>query len=167
MVLAAVLLAELAVAAEREVIQSDWQGFQQHVNQLHFRGRSARIRLHNGGEVKTELLEVNGDAMRVRLTRALRQWKSGEGVAEIPKDQVASVRFGGRMGHGGLIGGLAGLGAGAGIGAAVAMNTDCFEGVCVVLRPVAGVAFACIGSLIGYLVGRATGRPAPEFVLIQ
>jgi len=165
MTLAAILLAGPLAAAEREILQTDWNHFQQRVAGLKLEGRSVRVRLRGGGELKTNLLRVEDTGLAVRLTRAARQWKSGEDTARIPKEQVAAVRFGGRMGHRGLIGALAGLGAGAGIGAAVATSIECYEGACVAVVPAAGAAIAGIGTVAGYFIGRATGRPAPEFVL--
>jgi hypothetical protein len=167
MALAAILLAEPIVAAEREVIQADWARFQQRVSGLKLEGRSVRVSLRGGGLVKTNLLRVKDDGMVVRLTRAVKQWKSGEEVAQIPKEQVAGVRFGGRIGHRGLIGALGGFGAGVGIGVAVATSVDCYEGACIAVLPAAGAALAGAGALAGYFIGRATGRPAPEFVLTE
>jgi hypothetical protein len=118
--------------------------------------------------VKTTLLEVNEGGLLVRLTRSARQWKTGEDKALIPKDQVGSVRFSGRVGSHGLIGGLVGLGAGAGIGAAIAMNSECIEGTaCLIVLPVVGTAVAAAGGVAGYLIGRRTGQLAPEFVLTR
>lgn len=164
-VVAAIFLAGAAAAAEREVIKADWGHFEQQVSARKLTGRSVRVRLSGGGEVKTNLLQVTDAGLVVRATRATQRWRSGEN-AQIPKDQVASVRFEGRMGHHGLIGALIGFGAGAGIGAAVAANSDLTEGPAVIILPVAGAAIAITGWVSGYYIGRSTGRLAPEFVLV-
>jgi hypothetical protein len=166
-VLATILLAGPACAADREVIRSGWSGFQGQVAARKLTGRSVRIVLSSGGQVKTDLLEVTDSGLAVRATRATKQWKSSQGYARIPREQIATVRFGGRVGSHGLIGALAGLGAGAGIGAAVANGISCNEGSCLYIKPPVGAAFVATGVVAGYFIGRATGRPAPEFVLTR
>jgi hypothetical protein len=163
----ALLLAHPAWGAGREVIHTDWPDFAKQIADRHLAGRSARVRLAEGREVKARDLEAGAAGLSVAATRATRRWKTAGGRAEIPRDQVVSVRFDGRMGHGGLIGGLAGMGAGAGIGAAIASSAEVYEGAAVILVPVAAVALAGIGAVSGYFVGRAVSRRAPEFVFTK
>lgn len=165
--LAAILLAQPLLAADREVIHTDWNGFRQQVSSRKLEGRPAQIRLSGGSDIKTTLLEGTDAALVVRANRATQQWKSADGKAHIPKDQVASVRFGGRSGKRGILGGLIGLGAGAGIGAAIATGHDITEGSLVVILPVVAVGVAIGCGLAGYFIGRSMDRPAPEFVLTR
>jgi hypothetical protein len=165
--LAAILAAEPLSAARREVIRSDWDGFLRYVSALKLNGRNARIRFLNGGEVKSNLVEATNAFLVVRANRATKQWSSGQDLARIPREQIASLRFSGRVGNHGRMGLLAGLGAGAGVAAAVTTKIDCYEGACIIVLPVAGVAMMAIGGVTGYFIGRSTGRPAPEFVLTQ
>ena len=165
----AILVAEPVAAAEREVVKSDWNGFRQQVSSRKLEGRSVRIRLSGGGEVKTNLLEVTETGFVVRATRATKQWKSVDDKARIPKEQVASVRFGGRVGRGGLIGGLVGLGAGAGATSVLIAGIQTSGRSPPDLSAVifAGIVFTAVGGLVGYFIGRSIARPAPEFVLTQ
>jgi hypothetical protein len=166
--LAAIIFSEPVAAAKREVIKTDWNGFQQQVSARKLKGRSVRISLTGGGGVKTNLLEVTDTGLVARANRTTKQWKSGKDKAQIPKDQIASVRFGGRVGHGGLIGGLVGSGAGAGIAAAIFVPMT-IEGdfIILILISLAGVALMVVGGITGYFVGGSFSRPAPEFVLTQ
>jgi hypothetical protein len=163
--LSALLMASAALGREREAIRTDWAGFTRQVSERDLSGHSVRIRLSGGGEVKTKLLEVTADALAVRSKRDLSQWNSGDGKASIPRDQVASVRFGGRTGHARLIGALTGLGGGAAIGAGVATNLGIWEGPGLIFKPLIGAAFAVTGLVTGYFIGRAFSRPGPEFIL--
>jgi hypothetical protein len=164
---AAILCAEPLAAATREVIKTDWNRFQEEVSLGKLAGRSVLIRLSGGGEIKTKLLYVTDAALLVRATRSTRQWNPADGRAQIPKDKVASVRFTGRTGHGGLIGGLAGSGVGAGVGAAIANSIDVYEGPAVVVPPIAAAGTAILGGLAGFFIGRHMGREAPEFILTR
>jgi hypothetical protein len=165
--LAAILAAEPLSAARHEVIKSDWDGFLRYVSALKLNGRSVRIRFLNGGEVKSSLVEATNAFLVVGANRATKQWSSGQDMARIPREQVASLRFSGRVGNHGRLGLIAGLGAGAGVAAALTTKVGCYEGPCVIVLPVAGVTVTAIGGVAGYFVGRSTGRPAPEFVLTQ
>ncbi len=163
--LAAILSAEPLAAAEGEIIKTDWNGFRREVAARKLRGRAVRIGLAAGGEVKTNLLELTDTGLEARVTRATKQWATAGGNAQIPREQIVSVRFGGRTGHGGRTGALIGIAAGAGTAAAIATSVDCFEGGCLIALPVAGVALAAIGGVAGYFIGRSTGKPGPEFSL--
>jgi RNase P/RNase MRP subunit p29 len=163
--LIAVLLAEPVAAASREVIKTGWNGFQEQVSARKLTGHSVRITLQGGGVAKTNLLQATPTGLVVRETRETKQWNSEKGKSTIPNEQVVSVRFAGRVGHKRLIGALAGLGGGAAIGAAFATGSDLTEGVGVILIPVGAASIAVIGAVVGYFVGRAFDRPAPEFVI--
>src|SRR6266852_3609927 len=106
------LVAGPARAASRDVIRTDWSGFEREVLARKLTHRTAQITLATGDESKTKLLSVSDRGLVVRATRATQQWASGNKEANIPKEQIRSVRFEGRLGHRGLIGALAGLGAG-------------------------------------------------------
>jgi hypothetical protein len=152
---ALLLAAEPSAAAEREVISTDWTGFQKQVIARKFKDRSVLVGLTSGEEVKTTLEGLTDSGL---VTKAKR---------EIPKDQIRFVRISGKTGKGGLIGGMAGLGAGAAIGAAIATSSDVTEGVGVILIPIGAASIAAIGGIAGYLIGRSSNRPAPEFVITR
>lgn len=117
--LAGMLLVESA-ALGREVVRADWGAFRKQVETRRLMGRSARIVFTGGDRVGTTILSIDDTALEVRSTRSTKSWNTGNERARIPRDQVRSVRFSGRMGSKGrLIGGLAGLGGGAAIGVAV------------------------------------------------
>ncbi len=166
-VLVVLLATEPMGAAVREVIRTDWSGFTGQVRSRGLEGRSVRVGLPGAGQVKTRLLRVTDSGLEVRPTRAIRKWKTPSGNALLPKEQVASVRFDGRTGHRGIIGALAGLGAGAGIAAAVTTSTDCYEGPCIILLPVIGVAVAIGTTVAGYYIGRSAAPRLPEFILTR
>jgi len=147
------------VAAEREVIKTDWSGFQKEVSTRRLNGRSVRI-VAAGKDIKTDLIDVLDTALVVRPTRGTKQWGD-----KIPKDQVASVRFNGRTGKRGMVGALVGLGAGAGIGAGIASGSTISEDYGFIFIPLLTVIFAAGGGLAGYFIGRSMDTLAPEFVL--
>jgi hypothetical protein len=162
--LSALLMAGTALGRERETIRTDWAGFTRQVSQRDLNGHSVRIRLSGGGEISSRLLEVASDALVVRATRDTAQWKSADGRARVPREQVASVRFG-RSGHARLIGTLVGFGGGAGIGAAVANDLAVYEGPALIIKPLVAAAFAFAGLVAGYFIGRAASPQGPELVL--
>jgi hypothetical protein len=162
-VLAIILAAQPMMAAERDVIRADWNLFQEEVAARKLHSRSVRIALEGGGEVKTTVYHVTSAGLTVRLNKSLKQWQKGDN-ALIPKEQVASARFGGRVKTHGSVGLLAGLGAGAAIAAAYTTNTGCDESGCIALMG-AGIALAAAVAVAGCLVGRRIGQPAPEFIL--
>ena len=164
--LVAVLVAPAAPAAEREVIRTDWADFGKQAADRKLLGRSAHVRLQDGRAVKTAITGFNENSLVVRASRSTALWKTVDGKAEIPRGQVAAVRFSGKVKRHGLIGALAGLGAGAGVAAATVAQTGITEGPFVIILPIAGVAMAGIGALAGYYIGRAAGTPAPEFVIV-
>lgn len=160
-VLTFMLIATPLGASEREVIRTNWSGFQKEVSTRRLKGRSIRVAVA-GKEIKTELVDVLDTALVVRPTRAAKQWGD-----KIPKDQIASVRFNGRTGKHALLGMFVGLGAGAGIGAGVASGYNVSEGVGIILIPVLGVAIAAGGAIAGYCIGRSTDTLGPELVLTK
>lgn len=153
------------MAREREVLRCDWSVLQQQITARNLQGRKARIRLAGGGEIKAKILSVAVAGLTVHDSRATRQWKTGPGEPVIPKEQVVSLRFEGRTGHGRLIGGLTGLGGGAAIGAAIVAGTDVSEGWFFIIIPAGAVAIAAIGGVAGYFIGRSFDTPNPEFIL--
>ena len=155
-----------AWAGGHEVVRTDWNGFQREVLARRLAGRTVRITTVAGTEVKTKLKSVAGGGLVVQSTRATTPWASGQKEANIPRDQVRSVRFSGRTGHRGWLGAAVGLGAGAAIAAAVVNGISCDEIGCLVLAAPA-VAIPVVGAVGGYLIGRATAPHAPEFVLTQ
>ncbi len=161
LILAVLILANPGLSAERDVITADWSGFQQQVSMRKLFQRSVRVTLSGGGEIKTTLVQVEDNGLIVKATKAAKQWASGPERAMIPREQVRSVRFEGRIGHRGLIGGLIGLGVGVAVPVGIGAAQD-YEEVpsglaAIVLGPVCGV--------VGYLIGHALDKPAPEFVI--
>jgi hypothetical protein len=155
-----------AWAAAREVIRTDWSGFQQAVAARKLTDRTVRITLVAGSEFKTHLHSVSDSGLVVRATRETKQWASGEKAANIPKDQIRSVRFSGRVGHRGLIGAAVGLGAGVATAVAIVNDISCDEAGCLILLAPA-IAIPVTGAVAGYFIGRATAPHLPEFVLTQ
>jgi hypothetical protein len=163
--LVGMLLVESA-ASGREVVRADWGVFRKQVEARRLMGRSVRIVLTSGERVGTTILSIDDTALEVRSTRATKSWNTGNERARIPRDQVRSVRFSGRMGSKGrLIGALAGLGGGAAIGSATAYRVSGPSGPEQVLAPAVGVAIAAIGFVAGYFIGRTADKLAPEFVI--
>ncbi len=160
----AILMANCpSVAVERPSVTTDWAGFREQVAQRKLRNRSVRIVLASGSEIKATLTRVEENGIMVRLNRATKQWATGKEEAVLPRQAVSSVAFVGKVGRGGLIGGLVGLGAGAAIAGAAAAaegGGTCEGGSCgavLLLIPVLAVG--------GWLIGRATEKPAPVFVI--
>lgn len=162
--MAALLLIQTVSASESVRTTTDWNGFQQQVTQRRLHNRTAWISLTTGDTVKVFFLRAAADGLVVQANRKTRQWTTKAGESMVPRDLVSAVRFTGRIGRGGLIGGLAGLGAGAGIAAAAAANGgSCCEG------STGGAVLLAIPALAGagYLIGRAMGQPAPSFVIAR
>lgn len=164
-VLAANFCAASASAAEREVIKTNWAGFRQEAASRKLIGRTVRIQLAGGSEIKTRLRSIDDAGVITSLSKATQAWKSTQDRALIPQREIRSVRFEGHTGKAALIGGLAGLGAGAGIAAAMTATAECSEGPCIILLPAIGVAVAVGTALAGYFAGRGLSPLAPEFVL--
>ncbi len=159
---AMLMVSNLAMAAEAAVVKTNWSGFQKEVRRLNFHERGARISLVSGGEIKVLFMRVEDQGIVVRLNRATSQWKSGAQEATVPRDAVAGVRFSGKIGKKGLIGGLVGLGLGA-LTAGLSVAGDggnCEGGACG-----AGLVLIPLGAVGGYLLGYAKNRPAPVFVI--
>jgi len=159
----AVLLGVQAVsAAEPVVARTDWNGFQRQVTQRRLNNRTARISLTTGEEIKAVVLKTNQDGLVVEANRKTGPWNTSGGQAVVPKGVISIVKFTGKTGHGGMIGGLAGLAAGGAIAGAGASSQagNCEGGACGIILlaiPAFGVA--------GYLIGRAVSAPAPTFVI--
>jgi len=162
--LSVVLFSSGLAAAEREVVRTDWSGFQTQVSARALNGRQARITLTGGQRIYTAVLRIADTGIVLRATSETRKWDTGQHEASIPKSQIASVRFSGRTGKGRLIGTLAGFGGGAAIGASIAVSSDVSEGPGIILIPAIGAAVALAGGLVGYLIGNAADRPRPEFL---
>jgi hypothetical protein len=162
-VLAVLLAGQTLFAAERSAVRTDWNGFREQVAQLKLKNRDARIGLTAGADIKALFVRAEENGVVVRLDRALRQWKISETEAMVPRDSVASVRFGGRIGHRGLIGGLAGLGLGAALGAAATQGNNIGAPV----TALGAVAFSIGLGLLGYNVGHFSDRRAPSFFIVR
>ncbi len=162
---AALLLPSPAAAAQRELIRTTWDSFQQQVAERKLRGSNLRITLADGAVVKTDLIRIEATGLIVKPVKATRQWAAAAGESKISREQIKTVRFHGRSGHGRLIGALGGLGAGAGIAAGVSSGVDTSEGVVGIIVGIA-IFGAALGGLIGgYYIGRALDQPAPEFII--
>lgn len=164
-VAALTLIVQPGMAAQREVIETDWNGFRGQVQARKLAGRSAEIRFVDGLRTKAKVNDVRESVLVVRLNRDLDRWKTAKHVAEIPADRIASVRFSGKTGHARLIGSIAGAGGGAAIGGAITASTDVTEGAFAIIIPASIAGLALIGWLVGYFTGNAIDKPAPEFVL--
>ena len=165
--LVGMLLVE-STASGREVVRADWSVFRKQVEARNLMGRSARIVLTSGGRVGTTILSMDDTALEVRSTRSTKSWNTGNDRARIPRDQVLSVQFSGRMGsRGRLIGALAGGGGGAAVGVAVGYGVSGPSGPEQILAPAVGVAIAVIGLVAGYFIGRTADQPAPEFEIVR
>jgi hypothetical protein len=150
-------------AAEPVAVRTDWKGFREQVAQRKLKSRGVRISMVSGGEVKADFLRVAENGLVVKSNSKTKQWASGKEEATVPREVISMVRFGGKVGRGGLIGGLLGLATGAAITGAVAASMgggECEGGACgavIVLIPLLAGA--------GYLIGHAMDQPAPIFVL--
>ena len=67
-----------AQARSRDVITTDWSGFQREASTRKIAGRSVQITLVSGTEFKTKLISVAGDALVVQANSATAQWASRE-----------------------------------------------------------------------------------------
>ena len=161
--LVVLLIAEVMPAAEPVAVRTDWKGFREQVAQRNLKNRRVWISVNSGGEIKATFLGVAENGLVVGANGATKQWSSGKAEATVPRDLIGMVRFGGKVGRRGLIGGLVGLGVGAAItgGAAAGMSGgECEGGSC-------GAVFIAIPlfAVAGYFIGHALDQPAPFFVL--
>jgi hypothetical protein len=166
--LLALLLSASHPAAGQEIIKVHWDGLAREVANRGLAGREVSISSSAAGVLRTRLLSVDGDSLRVRATRTTKQWASGKKVAIIPKSQVRSIRFLGHTGHRGVWTGAAAFGAALGIGMALAASQDAFqvtEGPVPILVPVFIAAGAIGSGIAGYFIGRATSPRQPEFLM--
>jgi hypothetical protein len=157
------LVVQAVLNGESRALRTDWIGFQRHVGQHALSDRAAQITLTTGETIKAVFLRTEDSGLVVRANRKTRQWKTKEGEALVPRALVSGVKFTGKMGHGGLIGGLAGLGAGAGVAAAAAKSVG--EGNCEGGSCGAVVLVVPLLAIAGYFIGRSTSKPAPSFVI--
>jgi hypothetical protein len=161
--LVVLLVAEAMPAAEPVAVRTDWKGFQEQVAQRKLKNRRVWISVNSGGEIKATFLRVAENGLVVMPNGATKQWSPGKAEATVPRDVIGMVRFGGKVGRRGLIGGLVGLGVGAAITGATAASMgggECEGGACgavAIVIPLFAVA--------GYLIGHALDKPAPFFVL--
>lgn len=148
-------------------MRADWSVFRKQVDARNLMGHSARIVLTSGDRVGTTIHSLDDTALEVRSTRSAKNWNTGNDRARIPRDQVRSVQFSGRMGsRGRLIGALAG-GGGAAVGVAVGYGVSGPSGPEQILAPAVGVVIAVIGFVAGYFIGRTADQPAPEFEIVR
>lgn len=161
--IAMLLVTELIAAGQNVPVKTNWTGFREQVTQQRLTNRNVWILLASGGEIKARLIRVEENGLAVRSNPATKQWASGKEEALVPREAIASIRFDGRLGKGGLIGALAGLGAGAAVagGAAADMGDGSCEG------PSCGAVLLAIplAAVGGYLIGRATQKAAPVFII--
>jgi hypothetical protein len=161
--LVVLLVAEAMPAAEPVAVRTDWKGFREQVAQRNLKNRRVWIYVNPGGEIKATFLGVAESGLVVRSNRATKQWSSGKEEATVPQNVIGTVRFGGKAGRRGLIGGLVGLGVGAAITGATAASMgggECEGGACgavAIVIPLFAVA--------GYFIGHALDKPVPVFVL--
>lgn len=166
-VVAVLLVGQSVIAAEPTVTKTNWTGFQGRVALLKLEERRALILLNTGSEVKAFVLRAEEIGLLVRRNKATNQWATGPKEAMLPRDIISSVRFTGKMGRHGLLGGLAGAGAGLAIIAGVVAASGGIQTesaasmVAVLLSPVWVVA----GTVAGYHIGRAADKPAPTFII--
>ncbi|MEN6601873.1 MAG: hypothetical protein ABFD86_05605 [Bryobacteraceae bacterium] len=161
-------ICEPARAARREVIKTDWNGFERRVSEQKLEGRKVRIQLADGGEIKSRLIRTAGNGVVLHANRTTSQWKTSKNEALLPRDQIRSVRFEGHLGHRGLFAGLASFGAALGVGSAIAISQDALdisEGPFMIVIPAVMVAGSIGIGVAGFLIGRATSPLAPEFLI--
>ena len=138
-----------------------WADFRQDVGQLRLTGRRITVNLSTGGRVNSTLRRVEAESLVVESNpNTSKRWPTADGETRIPRAEVEVVKFLGRKGHGGLIGGLVGLGAAVGLVAA-ASRTDAAG---------ATAAGALIGfpvfGLGGYFIGRTADKPLPQYRIL-
>jgi hypothetical protein len=158
-----VFLTVQALTAAESAVKTTWSGFQEQVIRLKLNKRAAWISVSGGTKFKATFLRAEDGGMVVKTNQETKRWATQDGEAMISRDSVQTVRFTGKIGRRGLIGGLAGLGAGAGVAGAAAANGgggNCEGGAC-------GAALLVIPMLagLGYLVGHALDKPAPSFII--
>lgn len=102
----AVLLVVQALPAAEPAVKTTWSEFQQQVTQGRLNNRAARISTSAGDQFNTVFLGAVADFLVVTADRKTKQWATKNGEATIPRDSVSTVRFSGKTGRRGLIGGL-------------------------------------------------------------
>ncbi len=148
-------------AAEMEVIRTSWGGFGEQTVARKLLKKDVEITLLAGNRFRTRLLAVEEQGLQVEKNKATRSWSDRGDQALVPREQIRSVRFLGRKGHHGLLGGLIGLGAGLAVPAIALRNVE--EGSYGLLAlPLLGMG---IGGVSGYVIGYYTDRKQPEFII--
>ncbi len=157
------LIAEPAAAASREVQSLTWEQFRSEVANRRLNGRRVDVRLLSGKTVKSTLRRVEADSILVELNPNIgEQYRTATAEASIPRAEVSSIRFGGRQGKHGLIGGLVGLGASGAIIGGAAAATPSGEG-----HGMEGIfVLVPVMALGGYFIGRHYDKVIPEFHII-
>ena len=153
------LLAKPCFAAEMEVIRTSWGGFQEQALARKLLRKDVEITLLAGNRFRTRLLAIEEQGLRVDKNKATRLWSDRGDQALIPREQIRSVRFLGRKGHNGLMGGLFGLGTGLAVPSIATRDVE--EGYAFLAVPL----FGAIGGVSGYVIGYLTDRKLPEFVI--
>ena len=114
--------------------------------------------LRTGERIKLFLKKTSEDGLVVHANGRTKEWNLGKGEAKVPRAMIQSVRFTGKVGRGGLIGGLAGLGAGGAlIGAAATGESEGYVRAASLLAPI-------LFGVAGYFVGSVFSPSAPAFV---
>ncbi len=157
------ILAEPVWAAADEAKSVNWAQLREEVATRRLNNRSVTIRVSDGKTVSSTLRRIEADGLVVASNpNTEKRWRATGLETKIPRAEVNSIKFAGRQGHRGLIGGLAGLGAsGAIIGGAVAATPpgegQGGEGM-FALIPVMGLA--------GYFIGRHYDKRIPQYRIV-
>ena len=160
--LVVLLVVQVISAEEVARIKTDWSGFQQQVARRTLDNRKARVSLSTGETLNTFVFSTSDDGLVVQTDRYTRRWATKGGKALVPRTIIIGVEFRGRVGRGGLIGGLAGLGAGAGAAAAAASAED---GKCEGATCGGTLVFIPLLAVGGYFIGRVASKNAPSFII--
>lgn len=161
--IAMLIVTDLVAAGQNVPVKTNWTGLREQVTQQKLMNRNVRILLASGGEIKARLIRIEENGLAVRSNPATKQWDSDKDEAMVPRDIISSVQFSGRVGKGGLIGLLAGLGAGAAVAGGVAANMG--DGSCEGSSCGAVLLAIPLAAVGGYLIGRATQKIAPVFII--
>jgi hypothetical protein len=159
--LAIFLVTQPGLGARPDPVKTDWSGFRQQVSARNLLNRSVRIKLSTGGEITTTLIRADANGLLVNKTKHTEQWASSRDHALVPREQVTGVRFTGRRGNRGLIGGLVGVG----VGVAVPLGVGASHGTEAVYSGLVAVLLAPLFGLAGFLIGHLADEPAPQFVI--
>ena len=162
--LALLLVVQLIWAKETPRIKTDWKGFQQQVARHKLGNRKALVSLITGETISTFFLNASDEGLVVQSDKNTRKWAMKEGNALVPRTIVSGVEFRGKIGRGGVIGGLTGLGAGAGAAAAAVSSA---RGNCEGVSCLGGLVLIPVLAIGGYFIGHAADKRAPSFIIEQ